>query len=242
MSHRFFVPLVDPSEESVRLPDVEAHHLMRVLRLGAGAAVTVFDGRGHEWTGTVGTAGRAGVVVQLGAAMVPVPEPPVQVTLGVGLQKGDGMETVIREATALGVTAIVPLSTTHVAVPARARDSRAAVERWQRVAVASVKQCGRATVPVVRPVATLDEVLAPPVAERVLMCVEPRRAGAAGGLGPRPATALVLVGPEGGWTDDEVARAAGAGARLVHLGPRTLRADLAPTVLLSAMWTTWGWT
>jgi len=239
---RFFTPLIDPSQETVRLPDDEAHHLMRVLRLRRGAALTVFDGRGHEWTGTVGTAGRSGVVVQLGAAMAPVPEPPVHVTLGVGLQKGDGMETVIQEAVALGVSAIVPLSTTYVAVPARARDSKAALERWQRVAVASVKQCGRATVPVVRPITTIDGVLTPRVAERILMCVEPRRAASPGGFGPRPSAALVLVGPEGGWTDEEVARAAASGGRTIHLGPRTLRADLAPAVLLSAIWTAWGWT
>ncbi len=183
MSPRFFAPLVEPAAQSARLPADEAHHLTKVLRLGAGAAVHVFDGRGHEWSATVETAGRAGVVVRLGAALTPVPEPSVHVTVGVGLQKGDGMETVIREATALGASAIVPLWTGHVAVPARARDSRAAVLRWQRVAVASVKQCGRATVPEVRPIATLDAVLAPPVAERILMCVEPRRAGSPGRTG-----------------------------------------------------------
>lgn len=242
MPPRFFAPLVERAAERVRLPADEAHHLTKVLRLGPGAPVRVFDGRGHEWRATVEAAGRAGVVVLLGAPVPTVPEPPVHVTLGVGLQKGNGMETVIRDATALGAIAIVPLSTTHVAIPARARGSQAATERWQRVAVAAVKQCGRATVPVVRPLATLDEVLAPPVAERILMCVEPRRVSAAEGVGSRPAAALVLLGPEGGWTDEEIALAVARGARLLHLGPRTLRADLAPAVLLSAMWTAWGWT
>jgi 16S rRNA (uracil1498-N3)-methyltransferase len=241
--HRFFVPDADPGSATVRLPSDEAHHFSRVLRLGPGASVRVFDGRGHEWRGTVEAAGRAGVVVKIDSPVTPAAEPPVRVTLAAGLQKGDRMETVVREATALGASAIVPLASTHVAVPARARDSKAAVERWQRVAVASAKQCGRASVPVVQPIATLEAILTAHRADRILMCVEPSRraAGPARAAGERPASALVLVGPEGGWTDTEVDRASSAGATLVHLGPRTLRADLAPTVLLSALWTSWGW-
>ena len=249
MTHRFFAPGVDPAAPTTsRLPAEEAHHLLRVLRLSAGATVRVFDGRGREWLATVEEAGRSGVVVRIGTPVEPAPEPPVDVTLAVALQTGDRMDTVVREATALGVAAIVPLVTAHVAVPARARDSKAAIERWQRVAVASVKQCGRASVPTVHATATLASVLADPVvtrsgAARILMCVEPSRRGAdtACGHGPRPASALALVGPEGGWTDAEIAKAVAVGGTLVHLGPRTLRADLAPTVLLSALWSVWGW-
>ncbi len=245
MPVRFFAPSADPVEGRVRLPADEAHHLTKVLRLRAGAAVALFDGRGHEWDGVVETAGRSGVIVAMGAPRAPAGEPPVRVTLGVSLQTGDRMETVVREATALGAAAIVPLSTGHVAVPARARRSTEALARWHRVAVASAKQCGRAVVPAVQPVSTPTAVLAAAeaAAERILMCVEPSRsaAEAASRLGPRPAAALVLVGPEGGWTEAEVALALDRGARLFHLGPRTLRADLAPAVALAVLWASWGW-
>jgi 16S rRNA (uracil1498-N3)-methyltransferase len=153
------------------------------------------------------------------------------------------MDTIVRDATALGVTGIVPLSTAHVAVPGRARQAAGAIARWQRVAVASAKQCGRATVPAVQPVAPLADVLTAWRGERVLICAEPGRVGAGSpdGPGPRPTRALVLVGPEGGWTDEEVELTTAFGARIVSLGPRTLRADLAPAVLLSSLWTSWGW-
>jgi 16S rRNA (uracil1498-N3)-methyltransferase len=78
-----------------------------------------------------------------------------------------------------------------------------------------------------------------------LICVEPRLAGAdsiANAIGPRAGRAVVLIGPEGGWSPDELARADRHDFRRVHLGPRTLRAETAPTVILSVLWATWGWT
>jgi 16S rRNA (uracil1498-N3)-methyltransferase len=242
MRPRFFSPGASLGT-AIRLPDDECHHLIHVLRLGAGAAVAVFDGAGHEWHGTVESAGRDGAVVRLDATTTPVAEPSVAVTIGVGLQKGDRMETIVREATALGVAAIVPVSTAHVALPSRARRTGAAFERWRRVAIAAAKQCGRAVVPEISGVVTMDALLPAHAGASILICVEPgvRGRGTSDGPGPRPARALALVGPEGGWTDAEVASAVRAGARLVHLGPRTLRADLAPTVLLSSLWTAWGW-
>jgi 16S rRNA (uracil1498-N3)-methyltransferase len=165
----------------------------------------------------------------------------VRVTLAIGVLKGDQMETVVRDATALGVTAIVPLVSANVTVPARAWRGRAAVDRWRRVAVASAKQCGRAVVPAVEPVAPFAAVMDSSAADLVLMCVEPSLAGSRAlelPAGPA-ASVLALVGPEGGWSDGEVEAAVNAGARLIHLGPRTLRAEIVPTVLLSALWTRW---
>lgn len=231
---------------SVTLPDDEAHHLTRVLRLRPGAPVAIFDGAGHEWLGTVEAAGRSGASVRLDTAVTPLAEPAVAITLGVALQKGDRMDTIVGETTALGVAAVAPLSTAHVALPARARESTAAIARWQRVAAAAAKQCGRAVVPFIRPVARLDEVLMQGTGGPILVSVEPGRvwpalAPTAEGAGPRPAVALLLVGPEGGWDEEELRLIARAGARRLLLGPRTLRGDLAPAVALSVLWAHWGW-
>jgi 16S rRNA (uracil1498-N3)-methyltransferase len=243
MRPRFLVPGVEIGATTVRLPEDEAHHLVQVLRLQPGAFVAIFDGAGQEWNGTVEIAGRRAATVRLDAAVVPVAEAPVAVTIGVALQKGDRMDTIVAEATALGVAAIVPLSTAHVALPARARESGTAIARWQRVAVAAAKQCGRASVPDIRAVARLDELLSHWSEGPILVSVEPGRGwpGGAEGAGPKPARALALIGPEGGWGEDEVKRLATAGARRISLGPRTLRGDLAPAVLLSSLWTSWGW-
>jgi 16S rRNA (uracil1498-N3)-methyltransferase len=192
---------------------------------------------------TVAAAGRAGVDVRLDAPVTPRPEPAVAITLGVGLAKGDAMDAIVRDGTALGVREVVPLSTAHVALPSKARTSRAATPRWSRVAVAAAKQCGRAVVPVIHPIETLAALLERRASDPILICVEPRRGGidVASDPGPRPSRALVLVGPEGGWSDEDVRQAVAAGARALDLGPRTLRADLAPAVALSVLGARWGW-
>ena len=240
---RFYAPGAAETGATVRLSGDEAHHLTRVLRFGIGDLVAVFDGAGREWSARVAAISRGGTTVELGAPTTPAAEPPVRVTLAIGLLKGDQMDAVVRDATMLGVTAIVPMTTAHVAVPARARQSAGALERWQRVAVASAKQCGRAVVPAISAATAFDELLKEGASDLLLMCVEPARAAGAPSAvaGSSPADALVLIGPEGGWADREIAAAVYAGARLMHLGPRTLRAETAPTVVLSALWSAWGW-
>jgi 16S rRNA (uracil1498-N3)-methyltransferase len=250
---RFFAP--DASASAlIELSRDEAHHLKHVLRLGPGAPVAVFDGQGREWAGRVASVGRRGATLARLEAATPVAEPSVRVTLAIGLLKSDQMDTVVRDATMLGVSAVQPVISARVAVARRASGATG-VPRWQRVALASVKQCRRAVVPSIRPPAALPAVLdevrsggrSDVAAPATLMFVEPGVGAPATPLcgsdwpdGP-PASALVLIGPEGGWSADEVDLAVRAGARLFHLGPRTLRAESAPVVALSAIWTTWGW-
>jgi 16S rRNA (uracil1498-N3)-methyltransferase len=239
---RFFVPSVGESRHVALTPE-EAHHLTHVLRLGPGAEIRMFDGRGREWAGRVASIDRRVVTIEVAREVAAVPEPPTRVTLGVGLLKGDQMDAVVRDATMLGVASIVPMATAHVALPKRARQSDAAIARWQRVAVASARQCGRAVVPTVSPITPFDALLTEAGHDVVIICVEPARAGANAGAaaGSRPSALLVLVGPEGGWSEEEVRFAIGRGARALHLGPRTLRAETTPVVALSSLWTRWGW-
>ncbi len=240
---RFFTPDLHEGDRIARLSATESRHLAAARRVGVGGAVTLFDGRGHEWLGRVLSTSRNAATVEIGDPVDPTAEPAVHVTLAVGLLKGDQMDTVVRDATMLGVGAIVPISTAHVSVADVGRRSDAAIERWRRVAVASAKQCGRATVPAVSSLARLDEALAAPAGTTIIMCVEPARAaGGPASLDQTPtANALLLIGPEGGWAEAEISQAVYAGARLLHLGPRTLRAETAPTVALSVLWSAWGW-
>jgi len=255
---RILVPAIGPADRIVTLPDGEAHHVARVLRAAVGDEVSMFDGRGREWIGRVSSVGSGPVTVDVLHETTPAAEPHVRLTLAIGLLKGEQMDTVVRDATMLGASKIVPLVTAHVAVPSRAWKSTTVLERWRRVAIASAKQCGRAVVPEIVPVvrfADFAPFAAPdqPVAadsrlrEPILMCVEPRLAAravdktAAGEKIARPVAAIVLVGPEGGWSAEEVEQARSAGADLIHLGPRTLRAETVPTVVLTALWTAWGW-
>lgn len=203
----------------------------------------MFDGRGREWVGTVHVVTKQQVTVGSVTTVEPIQEATVPVTLVIGVLKGDQMDAVVRDATMLGVAAIVPLQSAHVAVPPRAWKSGAARERWQRVAVASAAQCRRAVVPEIESVTSLSDVLAREADAR-LLCVEPSLLGTAETdwrVASRPRSVQLLVGPEGGWAPAEVAQARQAGARLVQLGPRTLRAETAPIVALTLVSATWGW-
>jgi 16S rRNA (uracil1498-N3)-methyltransferase len=243
---RFFAPEARAGGLT-ELPEDEAQHLTRVLRLSAGSAVIVFDGRGHEFDAVVAKAEKSGASVQLGAAREPsAREAGVAVTLAQAVLKGDKMDGIVRDAVMMGVTAIQPLvcARSEIALAALERGRRQA--RWQRIAVASAKQCGRAVVPpVLAPRAF--EWIATAFAERTLpgpalMFVEPSAAAAAVSLsdldGPRPREATILVGPEGGWEALEIEQAA-AMCRLVTLGSRTLRADAVPVVAMAALFAIW---
>jgi 16S rRNA (uracil1498-N3)-methyltransferase len=241
MPPRVYAPDARADRSIVELSADEVHHLKHVLRLRAGADIAIFDGAGHEWAARLAVTGRS-MTAELGRPLAPVAEPGVRVLLGIGLLKGDQMDAVVRDATMMGVAEILPMSTAHVAVAGKARDNAKARTRWERVAVASARQCGRAVVPAVAPLTPFEAVLASVVRDQTVMATEPVAGSAGSTVPPRPGTALLLVGPEGGWSQAEVELAAGRGARLVQLGPRTLRAESAPVVLLSALWAEWGWT
>lgn len=219
------------------LPDAEAHHVRRVLRLSDGDALRVFDGRGREWQARLRFIGRHDVEVDLLDAVTPVPEPAVAVTLAVGLLKGDQMSSVVRDATALGVARIVPVASAHVVVPAAARQA-GFIDRLTRIASSSAAQCGRAVVPQITGVTAFDDLFHDAVTPAPrFMCVEPGLAKDEARTRPSELVdrATVIVGPEGGWSEEELARARAAGASMLSLGPRTLRAELAPTVALSVL-------
>ena len=242
MPPRFFAPDADAGDTTVTLASDESHHLAHVLRLEAGDAVRVFNGRGQEWAARVAGRARRGIDVELLQPVTPAHEPPVRLTLAMAVLKGDQMDTVIRDATMMGVAAIVPMVSAHVAVPARAWQTGRGPERWRRVAIASVKQCGRAVVPDIAEVQSFAEVMAAAHAELTLMAIEPAAGAALEPLPERaPASALALIGPEGGWSQEEVERGIAGGSVPVSLGPRTLRAETAPIVLLSSLWARWGW-
>ena len=154
------------------------------------------------------------------------------------------MDDVIRDAVMLGVAAIQPMVTkrSETTVAALTRGSR--LERWRRVALASVKQSRRAVLPEIRLPLTLETALGEPAAALRVMLVEPSASTKVDTLAvfqhaPAPPDAALFVGPEGGWAAEEWAAAAAQGVRLVTLGPRTLRADAVPIAAISVLQFIW---
>jgi 16S rRNA (uracil1498-N3)-methyltransferase len=238
---RFFVPGADTTGSTIALPDDEAAHLLRVLRLRAGDTVRIFDGRGREWQGTVERTTRAHAAVRLVESLTPAPEAGVRVVLAVAVLKGDKTDEVIRDAVMLGVTAVRPLVTERTEVKESVLTRGRRRDRWQQIAIASAKQCGRAVVPAIEPPLSLEQALASPPAGMRVALAEPGAAGRTHALKDvdRPDAAEIFVGPEGGWSEREVAALA-ATSLLLTLGLHTLRADAAPIVALTALRVAWG--
>jgi 16S rRNA (uracil1498-N3)-methyltransferase len=246
MHARFYAPDLVEGSDVVELPGDEAKHLSRVLRLREGAWVQVFDGRGHEYRGRVELVEPTKVMVALESRIPSAAEPSVSLTLVQAVPKGDSMDQIVRDAVMLGVNAIVPLVSDRAEAVAGRLIASGRVARWQRIAVASVKQCGRAVVPVVHPPQTLDDCLRAFSAARRYLLAEPCLPTIAP-VGVRslltesaPESAVLIVGPEGGWTDEEVSLANRVGCVPLTLGARTLRADAAAVVAITALQCVWG--
>ena len=240
MPPRFFAPALAGLDAPVALPDGEAAHLTRVLRLGAGDTVAVFDGRGAEYLARVERAGRDGAVVRPYEPVAPTREPAVALTVAPALLKGRRFDDVVRDATMVGAVAVQPLAT------ARTVPSPRDAGRWARIAVASAKQCRRAFVPEVRSPCSLERLLDRDRSAVRLLLAEPgavdggRAALEALAHEARPASATLAIGPEGGWSADEVAAAAAAGFRIVTFGRLTFRADAVVACAAAVLLYIWG--
>jgi 16S rRNA (uracil1498-N3)-methyltransferase len=229
---RFYAPGIDASVSEAVLPADEANHLTRVMRLGAGDEIAIFDGRGHEFRARVLRAARGTAQVELLDAITPAPEPRVPLTLVQAVLKGDKMDAVVRDATMLGVSAIEPVITSRTI----ARRSETA--RWGRVAVSSAKQCRRAVVPAVAGPQRFTDWLPTSAHGLRLMLVEPSASD--GDLcslrvleDHAPGSLALIVGPEGGWTEEERQQSELAGCMAVTLGGLTLRADAIATAAIA---------
>ena len=239
---RFHVRAEAAAGEHVGFDADEAHHLARVLRLRAGDLVRAVDGHGHELTvrlTDIGARGAQGLVVTRTARPT---ESPLDLTLVQGMVKGDKMEGIIRMATELGVCRVAPIVTERTiarAVPARWPHR---LERWRRVAKEAAKQSGRAVIPEIDPPRALAEWLAAPRPPGLVVCCWEGETHALDAVLPAGGVerASVIVGPEGGFSEGEVAELRAAGSLVAGLGPRILRADTAGPVALALLQSRYG--
>ena len=239
--HRFYAPDF-PDAGDVQLPDDEASHVARVLRLRPGEAVAIFDGAGREALARVTSVTSRRVMVEVIEPCESAPEPRVAITLAQALLKSDKMDRVIRDAVMLGVSAIQPFVSRRTDVPMKAVSKGGRQDRWDRTVIASVKQCGRAVVPPVHATREFADVLRSTKGTR-LMFVEPSAARGVADItsleGRAPSSATIFVGPEGGWDPEEVVDAAAAGVTLLSFGSRVLRADAAGAAIIPVLQYAW---
>jgi len=241
---RFLAADLDAISGSATLSAEETHHLTSVLRLRFGDEIGVFDGNGREYRARIERVSREGTQLRLIEEVSAAPEPAVRLTLAQSILKGDRMDDVVRDATMMGVAAIEPIVTEHTIPRGAIRDGRGS-DRWRRIAIASAKQCRRAVLPVIGPgTPFLDWIVQDSAALRVLL-VEPGAPAQGQPLSvlrgnDRPESATLAVGPEGGWTAEEIDSATRAGWVPITLGRRTLRADAVPIIAIGVLQALWG--
>jgi 16S rRNA (uracil1498-N3)-methyltransferase len=237
---RFHLAPIDPTPgATLSLDGPEGRHAARVVRLRPGDAAIVFDGAGVLVTADVLTVRGDRVELRVQEAHTASGELPIRITIAPAVLKGEAMDALIRDATMLGAAAIAPVITSRTVVPARVATGGGAVERWQRIALASAKQCGRAVLPSITAARPLEAALREPAwtgASRVMLC-EPELDVATTLPGIQPAALVVLSGPEGGWEPEELVRATALGWRPWRCSPLVLRAETAPIVALGIL----GW-
>ena len=240
MTPRIFCPPPLVAATTIDLPAGAAHHVLRVLRLRAGAALTLFDGAGGEYRAELAQASGRGVVARVIEHHDIERESPLAVTLMQALAAADRMDYAVQKAVELGATAIVPVIATRSV--ARLEGARAArrVEHWRQIVIAACEQSGRNRLPEVHAPRALAACLRAPSSARLRVLLSPDAEGSLANLAQPAGPIDLLVGPEGGFTAEEAVAARAAGFRSVRLGTRVLRTETAGAAMLAALQALWG--
>jgi 16S rRNA (uracil1498-N3)-methyltransferase len=237
---RIYCPGLPEKGASVRLDDRAATHLVRVLRLGTGAEINVFDGRGLEYRAILSSAGSREVVVKLKDQIEAASESPLNISLMQGISRGDRMAIVVQKATELGVSTIQPVISARSVV--RLDSTRAEKKRahWQSVVASACEQCGRSVVPDIVTPQALNDALRECNTQALKLLLDTGGGKSLREFAPSGRGIILLVGPEGGFDAAEREIAIDSGFEPVYLGPRVLRTETAAIAALSVMQSLWG--
>jgi 16S rRNA (uracil1498-N3)-methyltransferase len=221
--------------QTLALPDSTATHLLRVLRLGLGDEVLLFNGDGHDYRARISALGKRSAEVQVEARIEVRRESPLQVTLAQALARGEKMDWVLQKATELGVSRIAPVITerTEVRLDAERADRR--LQHWRGVIASACEQCGRAALPVIEEPQPLAGWLAQARAPgHLLLALDPEGEHSLADL-PTFERLSLVIGPEGGLSPRDLDQLRAAGAKGLRLGPRILRTETAGIAALAAL-------
>lgn len=213
---------------------------MRVLRCRDGERFWVFNGDGFDYAATLQMNGKKSADVLIAERIDNDSESPLHTTLIQGLSKGERMDVVMQKAVELGVNRVIPVRSEFCAVKLDGARLQKKMQHWQSVMISACEQSGRAVLPSLQPLQTLDEALASVDAEARLL-LHPYKAKSAHLLSTQtPNSAAVLIGPEGGFSDAEVERATAHQFTPIILGKRILRTETAAIAALSLCQQLWG--
>jgi len=240
MPPRFFCPMPLARGQLITLPPQAAHHALRVLRLGSGDELVLFDGSGGEWGGRLVGAGRA-LQVELGEWREAECESGLQLTLVQALPAADKMDWVVQKAVELGATAIVPLQAQRSVVRLSGERAEKRSLHWHQVVISACEQCGRNRVPALSSLLDLPHYLAQPAGDNeTRFLLSPHQGVRLKALARPEGMVTLMVGPEGGFDPEEERAARSAGFQPLSLGPRVLRTETAGLAAIAAIMALWG--
>ncbi len=234
-THRVHIPQTPVVGESVELTGESCRYLHQVLRVKPGDSLFVFAGDGDEYTAVVEVCNKQRVNIGIDAMCKHSDtEPGLRIHLGQALARGDRMDYAIQKAVELGVGQLTPLGTRRAVVKLSTQRAERRVEHWQAVAVHASEQCGRTRIVTVNPPAALEQWVAN-VDTDLKVCLDPRGDCDFSDIELHGSDVALLIGPEGGFTAEELASAQQASFHRVRLGPRILRAETATVAGLTAL-------
>ncbi len=226
------------SGNSVSLDKVASNHLLRVLRLRQGDEFVLFNGDGCEYPSTLEISGKT-AIAQISEMRETIRESCLQLHLYQGISKGERMDFAIQKAVELGVSEITPLFCERTVVSLKGDRLDKKLQHWQGIAISACEQSGRNHIPAIHPAQPFSQALASDTTQLKLM-LEPTAAQPLSSLQPENNTVSIYIGPEGGFSDNEITQAQNSGLRGINLGPRILRTETAALAAVTACQLLWG--
>jgi 16S rRNA (uracil1498-N3)-methyltransferase len=235
---RIYTALPLSANSTLELRDEPAHYISKVLRLRPGDELLLFNGTDGEYLAQIHTLEKKSLTLQLHGRRANASDPLLAIHLGLGLSRGERMDYAIQKATEAGVGSITPLLTERCEVKLKQDRMENRLQHWERIAISACEQSGRCRIPLIHPPATLGEWLAKPVSGTGF--VLDHNATACFTAAQPPDAVTLLIGPEGGLTDTEIALAQAGGYQSTRLGPRVLRTETAPVIAIALIQHLWG--
>ncbi|HEZ3725418.1 16S rRNA (uracil(1498)-N(3))-methyltransferase [Neisseria meningitidis] len=236
---RFHLPENLSVGQTVNLPDNIVRHL-NVLRVRPNENITLFDGKGKAHAAQLTVLEKRRAEAEILHEDTTDNESPLNITLIQSISSGDRMDFTLQKSVELGVTAIQPVISERCIVRLDGERAAKRLARWQEIVISACEQSGRNTVPPVLPIIGYREALDKMPSESTKLIMSINRARKLADIRQPSGAIVFMVGPEGGWTEQEEQQAFEAGFQAVTLGKRILRTETAPLAALAAMQTLWG--
>lgn len=246
MHARFYHPAEITIGQLIELSVENIHHAARVLRLKKGDAVTLFSGHSGEFSGYIENISKSSTTVLIEAYHDIDCESPLDITLAQAICVNEKMDWIIQKAVELGVTCIQPVSTIRSIVHLSDERSSKRLQHWQKIIISACEQCGRNHLPQISPLISLPEWLSQKKTTQsshdLNFMLSTTASESLRNIAQPPASAhlALVIGPEGGFTQEEEMAILHTGFIPVRLGKRILRTESAALATISALQTLWG--